>query len=158
MSPFPVSYITKCLHPALLQVPVASDAPLHKKQSHNPLCWVHTTQYIVLCSTFGVGFPFRNCAAYILELKRQVSFYTISLAQFRFDANWKIYTIFQIYTVIFRLAWFGIENPRAAFVLCWMLAESDITVTPSAMCMHWLHWKYNHADQNGCSYQNESEA
>ena len=32
----------------------------------------------------------------------------------------------------------------APCVLCWRLAESDITVTPSVTCMVWLRWWYNH--------------
>ena len=31
-----------------------------------------------------------------------------------------------------------------ALVLHWRLAESDITVTPSATSVDWLHWWYNH--------------
>jgi len=31
-----------------------------------------------------------------------------------------------------------------AFVLCWRLVDSDITVTPSDTCMGWLRWWYNH--------------
>ena len=32
----------------------------------------------------------------------------------------------------------------ATLIFCSMLAENDVTVTPSVMCMGWLHWWHNH--------------
>ena len=37
------------------------------------------------------------------------------------------------------------RQSMAALVFCRGLAESDITVMPSVMCMNWLCWWYNHA-------------
>ena len=39
--------------------------------------------------------------------------------------------------------WCGIDDV-AALVLCWGLAESDVTVMPPVTCMDWLHWWYKH--------------
>jgi len=33
----------------------------------------------------------------------------------------------------------------AALIFCRVLAESDVTVTPSVTCMDWIYWWYNHA-------------
>jgi len=33
----------------------------------------------------------------------------------------------------------------AALIFCRRLVESDVTVTPSVICMDWLCWWYNHA-------------
>jgi hypothetical protein len=36
------------------------------------------------------------------------------------------------------------RRSMAALIFCRRLAESDVTVAPSVMCMDWLHWWYNH--------------
>jgi len=46
--------------------------------------------------------------------------------------------------IVFGLTPFGICNPWP--LLCWRLAESDVTVMPLVMCMDWLQWWYNHMD------------
>jgi hypothetical protein len=54
----------------------------------------------------------------------------------------KFITIFQIYLIIFGLMQFGIDDRWPH--LCWRLAESDITVTPSVICMDWVLRQYYH--------------
>jgi len=42
--------------------------------------------------------------------------------------------------------WFNVIRHRqsvAAFIFRIRLTESDVSVTPSVMCMDWLHWWYN---------------
>ena len=44
--------------------------------------------------------------------------------------------------------WFNViwhMQSVAALIFCRRLAGSDITITPSVMCMNWLCWWYNHA-------------
>jgi hypothetical protein len=41
----------------------------------------------------------------------------------------------------FNAIWY--RRSMAALVMCWNLAESDVTVTPSVTCMDWLCWWYN---------------
>jgi hypothetical protein len=38
------------------------------------------------------------------------------------------------------------RRPMATLIVCWRLAESDVTVMPSFTCVIWLHWWCNQAD------------
>jgi hypothetical protein len=58
-------------------------------------------------------------------------------AQFCFNIIWH-----RQYVIFFGLSRFGIDDPLHH--LCWRVAESDVTVTPSIMCVDWLLWWYNH--------------
>jgi len=72
----------------------------------------------------------------ICSMYRQVPFYVISFCMFLFLCVLKIYTSFQIYMIIFGLTLFGIDDHWLLFlVLCWRLAESDVTVMPTVTCI-----------------------
>ena len=45
--------------------------------------------------------------------------------------------------VQFNMIWHGWNV--AALILCWRLAENNVTVMASVTCMDWLHWWYKHA-------------
>jgi hypothetical protein len=76
---------------------------------------------------------------------------------FHCNMPWKFTPLFQTYMIIFSLTCFGIEDMQYFFnlmwfgkddpwpYLCWRLARSDVTVTPSVMHMDWLCWWYKHA-------------
>jgi hypothetical protein len=57
----------------------------------------------------------------------------------------KIYNTYCICTIIFGFNMIWQRQSMTELNFCRRLAESDITVMPSATCMDWLCWCYNHA-------------
>jgi len=52
-----------------------------------------------------------------------------------FNAIWK-----RPYEKIFSIMRFGIHKMWLHLILCWRLAQNDVTVTPSFTHTDWLHW------------------
>jgi len=64
-------------------------------------------------------------------------------AWFRCSAAWKFVPLLNVCDNF----WFNAMWHTwclVTLVLCWRLAESDVTITPSVTWFDWLHWWHNH--------------
>jgi hypothetical protein len=72
--------------------------------------------------------------------------------QFLLNMTWKFPPLSNLCDnlaqMICDIFWFNVICHRwslTTVLLIWRLVESDVTVTPSVMCVDWLCWWYNHA-------------